>query len=349
MSYQSPKRISAGGSSGIGGPAWYGPPPDPKEPAVIIDKIFLVHSKEINMPIKNMVGEVFAELTVISFSHTEKGRAFWNCLCSCGSSRVVKGKSLTVGRVGSCGCKKKTTLKDLTGTTIKNLTVLSYSHSEPVGEKSSTEVFWNCLCICGNIGCFSAKSLREGRASCGCLSKVLDISGNIYGRLTALYSWEPKFWLFLCDCGKTCISYKSNVVNGITSSCGCYRLEACTSQLDKVNASGMMKGSGNYKWKGGITPLKKSIRESAAYYLWRNTILKRDEHHCQDCSTTVGDLHVHHIEHLSKIIQKFNIKTIEEALACPLIWDTDNGVTLCENCHQDRHPDIQIIALKRTA
>lgn len=355
MPYSPINRIQYGGSSSTS-PAFY---MSLEVPAarfnLSMDKISLESLKVLNMAAasnrKDLTNKVFGRLTVISYSHTYKKRAFWNCICLCGNPTVSSGKLLIKGSIQSCGCLKAELEKaeNLVGRIFGELTVIAHSHQTK--EKTRNKEFWLCRCSCGYELVVEGSSLRSGKSSCGCKNQEENISGNVYGRLTALYRWteDRRTWLFLCDCGNTCVAHKSNVVSGITSSCGCYRREVCVSQIDKVNASGMMKGSGNHKWKGGITPLKKSIRESAAYYLWRNTILKRDEHHCQDCSITVGDLHVHHIEHLSKIIQKFNIKTIEEALACPLIWDIDNGITLCENCHQDRHPDIQIIALKRTA
>lgn len=54
--------------------------------------------------IKNLIGQVFKNLTVVSFAETRKSNAFWNCLCKCGNSRVCSGRSLTRGDTTSCGC-----------------------------------------------------------------------------------------------------------------------------------------------------------------------------------------------------------------------------------------------------
>ena len=53
--------------------------------------------------VKNLVGEVFGRLTVISPSY-RKGRQYWNCLCECGNYKEASTSSLTIGRVKSCGC-----------------------------------------------------------------------------------------------------------------------------------------------------------------------------------------------------------------------------------------------------
>ena len=41
-----------------------------------------------------------------------------------------------------------------------------------------------------------------------------------------------------------------------------------------------------------------------------------------------------HIYPFSKIIDDFNITSIEEAISCEKLWDIDNGRTLCRDCHK---------------
>jgi len=55
---------------------------------------------------KNLVGNSFGRLTVISMSNERglRGQIKWNCLCSCGISHVVTGESLRSGKSKSCGC-----------------------------------------------------------------------------------------------------------------------------------------------------------------------------------------------------------------------------------------------------
>jgi hypothetical protein len=55
---------------------------------------------------KNLVGNSYGRLTVISMSNERglRGQIKWNCLCSCGISHVVTGESLRSGKSKSCGC-----------------------------------------------------------------------------------------------------------------------------------------------------------------------------------------------------------------------------------------------------
>lgn len=57
---------------------------------------------------KDLAGQVFGRLTALEYKGTDKGRlALWNCLCECGTKKVVKGSLLTRGRTKSCGCLNK--------------------------------------------------------------------------------------------------------------------------------------------------------------------------------------------------------------------------------------------------
>lgn len=60
------------------------------------------------------------------------------------------------------------------------------------------------------------------------MSKMTDLSGNKYGRLTAI---KPTFkdkryaWECLCECGRHTIVLRNNLVTGRTRSCGCLASE----------------------------------------------------------------------------------------------------------------------------
>jgi 5-methylcytosine-specific restriction endonuclease McrA len=98
------------------------------------------------------------------------------------------------------------------------------------------------------------------------------------------------------------------------------------------------KGENNPNWKGGITPLILKIRNSPKYIQWRTDIFTRDNFTCQKCGDNKGgNLQAHHIKRLKDIKETSNIKTIERALICEELWDTTNGITLCEGCHKLMH------------
>jgi len=58
---------------------------------------------------------------------------------------------------------------------------------------------------------------------------------------------------------------------------------------------------------------------------WRTKVFERDDYTCQDCGKGGGNLNAHHIERWSE--------------APELRFDVDNGVSLCVECHAQRHKD----------
>lgn len=97
------------------------------------------------------------------------------------------------------------------------------------------------------------------------------------------------------------------------------------------------EGMNNPRWKGGITPVNKRIRESFKMRQWRSDIFARDDFTCQWCEQRGGSLHADHIKLFSLIMGENNIKTFEQALDCEELWNINNGRTLCKKCHNLRH------------
>lgn len=69
---------------------------------------------------KDLAGKKFGRWLVIGRADdhvTEKGyhHIMWNCICECGTQRVVRGKSLTGGISKSCGCLQKELLSARVG------------------------------------------------------------------------------------------------------------------------------------------------------------------------------------------------------------------------------------------
>ncbi len=67
------------------------------------------------------------------------------------------------------------------------------------------------------------------------------------------------------------------------------------------------------------------VRKSKRYKVWRERILERDNHICQlkSCRHTCKQLHVHH---------KQSARMFPD-----LIFDDDNGITYCKDCHENLH------------
>jgi len=99
-----------------------------------------------------------------------------------------------------------------------------------------------------------------------------------------------------------------------------------------------MCGDKNPAWKGGKTPLIVNLRNSPQMDDWRNQIFAKDHYCCTKCGDGTGhNLNAHHIKHLAVLIREHDIATLDSAYACVAIWNLDNGVTLCEVCHNELH------------
>lgn len=80
-------------------------------------------------------------------------------------------------------------------------------------QKKHSTFIWECLCDCGKQHFTSLNNLRNGHTkSCGCLklqqeSRRLDITGEVYGQLTAIKNTFKQnnngcyIWEFSCSCG----------------------------------------------------------------------------------------------------------------------------------------------------
>lgn len=160
-------------------------------------------------------------------------------------------------------------------------------------------------------------SLYNGLSrSCGCLKR--EISSETNGaklekqRFTRLFVMEDagrtkrqqKLWRCICDCGKEVIVATSDLRSGHTKSCGCYSREICQA----ANIA-------NRKYN-------QNSRNNAAYKAWQKAVYKKDNYYCQICGARTR-LRAHHLEGF--------------AHAPSLRYNTDNGITLCESCHDNFH------------
>lgn len=97
----------------------------------------------------------------------------------------------------------------------------------------------------------------------------------------------------------------------------------CDKQLKSRRAkrckSCCVAGELNHLWKGGITPTNTRIRKSSEYKQWRSDVFERDNWTCQTCGCRGVELNAHHIKPFAHYPE--------------LRLNTDNGVTLCTDCH----------------
>jgi 5-methylcytosine-specific restriction endonuclease McrA len=92
----------------------------------------------------------------------------------------------------------------------------------------------------------------------------------------------------------------------------------------------------HYLWKGGITKLNKSIRQMTENRRWMDTVKERDGR-CIRCGST-SDLESHHKRSLADLMADLAIKNRDDARKhAAILWDLENGETLCEPCHYQEH------------
>jgi 5-methylcytosine-specific restriction endonuclease McrA len=96
-------------------------------------------------------------------------------------------------------------------------------------------------------------------------------------------------------------------------------------------------GESNIRWikdRGQLKRvLREAIRKSHQHTMWRRSIFKRDDFTCVLCKKRGCNLEAHHLIPMRDIIRSNNIKTYDEAMACEDMFDLDNGVTMCRECH----------------
>ena len=119
---------------------------------------------------------------------------------------------------------------------------------------------WECICECGVTVKVRQPNLRSGNTkSCGCYGRdsaqirLTDLTGSQFGRLTVLQEAEVvvsktgkskwRSWLCKCSCGETTRVMQTNLVRGLSESCGCLSREVATKHS--------MSGTRQYNiWKG---------------------------------------------------------------------------------------------------
>jgi len=98
------------------------------------------------------------------------------------------------------------------------------------------------------------------------------------------------------------------------------------------------KGKNSPHWKGGLSSLITKIRSFTEYIKWRKAVFERDEYICQKCGYDKGHIiEAHHIVRVTDIIRKHNLKEVNDAYECYDLWDINNGITLCKECHKKEH------------
>lgn len=156
------------------------------------------------------------------------------------------------------------------------------------------------------------------------MPKTKDLTGQRFGRLTVVKQAGSRrdkqgrkgnaIWLTVCDCGSYKEVLSSNLLRGLTKSCGCLQIEISTKIAIRVGHSQVGKNHPN--WQGGKSfepycfRFNKDLKEH---------IRNKFDRHCILCGTDEHSekMHVHHIDY-------------NKGQGCGHSW---NLVPLCRSCH----------------
>jgi len=212
---------------------------------------------------------------------------------------------------------KKSRRKDLLGMVFGRLTVIA-----DAGINASGCGQWLCVCSCGTEKTVCISNLGRSTLSCGCKNAENLRNYNA----TKVVSDETKKKLSLFFKGR-----KSTRKNFTHSPETIEKLRELTtgktlSLEARKKLSESIRGENSCHWKGGLTDEHSRIRKSLEYKLWRQAVYERDEWTCQVCFQKGRKLNAHHVKSFS--------------LFPDLRFEVDNGVTMCKDCHQERHRGI---------
>lgn len=111
-----------------------------------------------------------------------------------------------------------------------------------------------------------------------------------------------------------------------------------------------ISGENHWNWNGGSSSLIARIRDLTESVLWRKEVFTRDGFCCRHCGDKRGgNLIAHHIKRFRFILKDFldeykqfspqeDIYELTRiAISYKPFWDINNGITLCEKCHNIVH------------
>lgn len=147
--------------------------------------------------------------------------------------------------------------------------------------------YYYCQCDCGNLLYIRADNLGNGHTkSCGCykqklaknlgLSKVKDLTGQTFGKLTVLKRDKnidnKTKWICQCECGNIVSVFSNNLKKLHTTSCGC-----ASRSIGEQNILSLLKNNNiSYKTEYSFEDLKdkKKLRFDFAIFDKNNNLIE---------------------------------------------------------------------------
>jgi hypothetical protein len=143
---------------------------------------------------QDLTGKQFGELIAIK-EIDKKGKGnqhYYQCLCSCGTTKDIRADHLRKGLITTCGCRKgrkisNSKLHSIIGNRYGKLTVVELIEVKKINNKNM--FFYNCICDCGNTVVVPKYALKyKHTQSCGCLRKEQENVKNGNTCLGVLFS-----------------------------------------------------------------------------------------------------------------------------------------------------------------
>ena len=148
----------------------------------------------------------------------------------CGTHKEMAWHKVRSGRNKTCGCTSFGRQKDIQGLRQGKLVAV-----KSTGIKKGGSILWDLQCDCGNTHQLTVSQFTSGHStSCGCLQyqgTPKDLTGEHFGRLEVIRYADEKTssgnykWVCKCSCGETTTVSSSSLIQGTTTSCGCYAEE----------------------------------------------------------------------------------------------------------------------------
>lgn len=249
-------------------------------------------------------------------------------ICTCGNVSCISLSSFLRGtRCNKCGNMKSSEKQRLDFNIIlkefKNRGCILLSKRKEYKNKESTKLKF--LCKCGTYHETTWSSFKYSETGCfNCKNKLISEKLRKYNikelkvlfeqrgfTLTSLKFVNTRIPLeFICDKGHNAKTHLYHFLNG--SGCRTCYIES-------------VKGENSPHWNPNLTDEERIFRRQYPEYKeWRHIVFERDDYTCQCCGKTGGIyLHAHHLDNYAEYIDKR--------------LDTENGITLCEDCHDDFH------------